>query len=105
MTEMSRGRESEPIEAWRNVGQAVNRAAELYLNELTLYLDWARDLEREILEQSLWTTQRLSRLEEKQLAFLVRLRESVPAVGTMPKGTETVVGMVDAVVRATEGAE
>ncbi len=102
---MSESRAKNTTEAWKNVGEAVNRAAGLYLDELTAYLDWARDLQREVLEQSLRTAERLSRLREKQLAFLVRLRESMPAMGTIPKGTETVVGMVDAVVRETGGAK
>ncbi len=105
MTEIGQPRLNDPAGAWRSVGEAVGRAAQLYLDELTMYLDWGRNLEREILDQSLRTTQSLSRLQAKQLAFLVRLRESVPAIGAMPKGTETVVGMVDAVVRETGGAD
>lgn len=105
MSESNRDYPHEANEAWKNVSEAVGRAAQLYVDELTAYLDWARDLQREILEQSLRTTQGFSRWEEKQLAFLARLRESIPAMGTMPNGTETVVGMVDAVVRETGGAE
>lgn len=105
MTEIHRSGERDPNEAWQKVGEAISRAGELYLSELTAYLDWVRDVQREILEQSLRTTERLSRLEEKHLAFLARLRESVPPIGAMPNGTETVVGMVDAVVREVGGAD
>lgn len=92
-------------EAWMKVGESVNHAAELYLNELSEYLNLAHDLQREILEQSLLTTEKVSRFGEKQMAFFARLRESIPAMGAVPKGTETVVGMVDRVVQETNRAE
>ena len=88
-------------DAWTRVGEAVNRATDLYLEELTAYLDWAHDLQHEFLEQSLVTTQRFSRLGEKQLAFFARMRENLPTPGTVPKGKKTVVGMVEAVVDET----
>jgi len=88
--------------AWTEVGAAVNRATELYVEELSAYLNWARDYQRELLEQSALTTQAISRFGEKQLAFVARIRESVPAFGIVPKGTETVAGMVEAIVQETE---
>ncbi len=88
--------------AWTEVGEAVNRATELYVKELSAYLDWTRDFQRELLEQSVVTSQAISRFGEKQLAFLARIRESVPAFGVVPKGTETVAGMVKAIVQETE---
>jgi hypothetical protein len=88
-------------EAWTNVADAVNRATDLYLKELSAYLHWAHDLQREILEQSITTAQEGSRFGERQLAFLARLRESAPAFATVPKGTETVAGMVEAIVQET----
>jgi hypothetical protein len=91
-------------DAWNRVGEAMGRATELYLKELTAYLDWARNVQREVLNQSLSTTQELSRLGEKQLAFAARLRESLPYPGSIPTGTETIVGMVDEVVKKTTGA-
>ena len=105
MNESNQSQGSELSEAWNRAGESVNRAAELYLKELADYLNWARDLQREILEQNLATTRKFSQWSEAQLAFLARLRESIPAIGTVPKGTETVAGMVDAVVRATGPAE
>jgi hypothetical protein len=88
--------------AWTKVGEAVDHATELYLTELSSYLDWARDFQRELLAQSVITAQEISRFGEKQLAFVARIRESVPAVGIVPKGTETVAGMVEAIVQETE---
>jgi hypothetical protein len=88
--------------AWTKVGDAVDHATELYMKELSSYLNWARDFQRELLAQSFITAQQISRFGEKQLAFMARIRESVPAVGIVPKGTETVAGMVDAVVQETE---
>ena len=89
-------------EAWTEVGEAVNHATELYLKELSAYLNWARGFQREILEESIIATQGISRFGAKQLAFLARVRESIPAFGTVPKGTETVAGMVEAIVQETE---
>jgi hypothetical protein len=87
--------------AWSEVGEALNHATELYLKELSAYLNWARDFQRELLEESIASTQAISRFGEKQLAFLARIRESVPAFGIVPKGTETVTGMVEAIVQET----
>ncbi len=88
-------------EAWGRVGDAVNHASELYLKELTAYMTWTRNVQREILGQALSTTQELSRMGERQLAFLVRLRENTPVPGAVPKGTETITGMVEGVVKET----
>jgi|HubBroStandDraft_1064217.scaffolds.fasta_scaffold06831_5 hypothetical protein len=88
--------------AWTDVGTAVNQATELYVKELSAYLNWAHGLQREVLEQSINVTQEISRLGARQLAFLARIRESVPAYGTVPKGTETVAGMVEAIIHETE---
>ncbi|MFZ0830885.1 MAG: hypothetical protein WCB18_01860 [Thermoplasmata archaeon] len=88
--------------AWTEVGNAVNRATELYVTELSAYLNWARDFQRELLEQSAISTQAISRFGEKQLAFFARIRENVPGFGIVPKGTETVAGMVEAIVQETE---
>ncbi len=90
-------------EAWTGVGEAVTHASALYVKELSAYLNWAQDFQRELLEQSIITTREISRFGEKQLAFLARIRESVPAFGIVPKGTETVAGMVEAIVREAEG--
>jgi hypothetical protein len=88
--------------AWTEVGEAVNQATELYVKELSAYLNWAHGFQREVLEQSITVTQEMSRFGARQLAFLARIRESVPAFGTVPKGTETVAGMVEAIVQETE---
>lgn len=90
-------------DAWNRVGEAVNAASSLYLRELNAYLSWARNVQREVLNQTFTTTQELSRLTERQLAFLVRLRENTPAFGTIPKGTETISAMVEGVVKETTG--
>lgn len=91
-------------DAWMRVGEAVGRTSQLYLKELAAYLDWAQSLQREVLDESIVVTQKLVRLGERQLAFWARLRDSVPAYGSVPKGTETVQGMVQAVVREAEHA-
>jgi hypothetical protein len=88
--------------AWTEVGGAVNRATELYVKEVSAYLNWARDFQRELLEESFLATQAISRFGEKQLAVFARIRESAPAFGVVPTGTETVAGMVDAIVQETE---
>jgi hypothetical protein len=88
--------------AWTGVEDAVDRATELYVTEVSAYLNWARDLQRELLEESLLATQAISRFGEKQLAFFARIRDRAPAFGGVPKGTETVAGMVEAVVQETE---
>jgi hypothetical protein len=88
--------------AWTDVGEAVTHASELYVKELSAYLNWAHGFQREVLEQSITVTQEVSRFGARQLAFLARIRESVPAYGTVPKGTETVAGMVEAIVQETE---
>jgi hypothetical protein len=90
-------------DSWNRVGEAVGRATELYLKELTAYLDWARNVQREVLNQSLATSQELSRLGERQLALAARLRESLPFPGAVPTGTETIAGMVEEVVKETTG--
>ena len=77
------------------------QASELYVKELSAYLNWAHGFQREVLEQSITVTQEISRFGARQLAFLARIRESVPAYGTVPKGTETVAGMVEAIVQET----
>jgi hypothetical protein len=87
--------------AWTDVGMAVTQASELYVKELSAYLNWAHGFQREVLEQSITVTQEISRFGARQLAFLARIRESVPAYGTVPKGTETVAGMVEAIVQET----
>ena len=87
--------------AWAKVGEAVNLASELYLKELSAYLDWAHGVQREVLEQELIASQELSRFGERQLAFLARLRERAPLFGNLPTGTETVQGIVQAVIRET----
>jgi hypothetical protein len=91
--------------AWREVGEAISRATELYRKELSAYLSWARDFQREILEESLTTTQSLARFGEKRLASWARIRESLPVFGLVPKGTQTVAGMVEAIVQETEPRE
>jgi hypothetical protein len=88
--------------AWTDVSSAMDHARELYVKELSAYLNWAHGFQREVLEQSITVTQEMSRFGARQLAFLARIRESVPAYGTVPKGTETVAGMVEAVVQETE---
>ena len=88
--------------AWTKVGEAVNYATELYVSEVSAYLNWARNFQRELLEESFLATQSISRFGEKQLAFLARIRENAPAFGVVPKGTETVTGMVEAIVQETE---
>ena len=88
-------------ETWPKVEEAVARASDLYVRELTDTLDWAQGMQREMLEQSLLTARAMARFGEQQLAFWARLRESVPLPGGLPKGTETVQGMVRAVVRET----
>jgi hypothetical protein len=93
--------ETSVSQAWTGVGEAVNRATELYVKELSAYLNWAHGFQREVLEQSITVTQEVSRFGARQLAFLARIRESVPAYGTVPKGTETVAGMVEAIVQET----
>lgn len=90
-------------ESWTRIGDAMNRASELYLKELSAYLGWARNVQREVLDQTLTTTRELSRLGERQLAFAARLRESIPVPGAVPKGTETIAGMVEGVVNETAG--
>ena len=105
MSENSSSNMKEVNETWTKVGEAVNQAGELYLAELGAYLTWAHDFQHEILEQTVITNERLSRIGENQLAFLARIRETTPLFGAVPKGTETVVGMVEAVVNATQRAE
>jgi len=105
MSETSNSRGQEVNDAWMRVGDAVNRAAGLYLKELAEYMNWTRNVQREILEQNVIVAQQFMRFGERQIAFFARMRENMPAIGTVPKGTETVVGMVDAVVRETGRTE
>lgn len=92
-------------DAWTGVGEAAREASELYVKELSAYLDWANGLQREILAQSLLTTQEISRFSARQMAFLARMRESLPLWGKLPSGMETVQGMVQAVVKEAEGSD
>jgi hypothetical protein len=105
MSESSSSRQREVNDAWMKVGEAVSRANDLYLKELAEYVDWSRNVQREILEHNIVVAEQFMRFGERQLAFFARMRENMPAPGTVPKGTETVVGMVDAVVRETGRAE
>lgn len=99
------GSATELTDAWTKVAESVTKATDLYLEELSEYLDWVRDFQREILAQSLVTSQNLSRWGEREWAYMARLRETIPAVGGIPKGPGTVAGMVDAVVRETARSE
>ena len=105
MNDSSKQSVNDMNEAWAQVGDAVHSASELYQDELAAYMSWSRDFQREVWEQGFITGQRVTRLWEEQWAFLVRLRDSIPSIGTVPKGTETVVGMVDAVVHEADTAE
>jgi hypothetical protein len=88
-------------EAWSRLRAAVNEATALYAKELSAYLTWTRDVQREVLEQNFELGRQANRIAVDQLAFYQRLRASFPPFGTVPKGTETIVGMVDAVLRET----
>lgn len=105
MNETTSSRLGDVNDAWMKVGEAVNRATDLYVKELAEFLNWSRNVQREILEQNIVVAEQFMRFGERQLAFFARMRENMPAIGTVPKGTETVVGMVDAVVRETGRAE
>jgi hypothetical protein len=105
MSESNSSRVREVNDAWMKVGDAVNRATGLYLKELAEYVNWSRNVQREILEQNIVVAEQFMRFGERQLAFFARMHENMPAIGTVPKGTETVVGMVDAVVRESGRAE
>jgi hypothetical protein len=105
MSETNSSRMREVNDAWMKVGEAVNRATDLYLKELAEYLNWSRNVQREIFEQNIVVAGQFMRVGERQLAFFARMRENMPAIGAVPKGTETVVGMVDAVVRESGRAE
>jgi hypothetical protein len=86
---------------WSKVGEAVQAAARLYLRETAAYLDWGQNLQREILEQAWRSARLLSQVGEERLAFWARLRQSMPAPGTVPNGTETIQGMVRQIVEET----
>ncbi len=83
---------------WSKVGKAVEEAARLYIRETAAYLEWSQNLQREVVEQAWRSTRLLSKVGEEQLAFWARLRQSMPAPGTVPNGTETIQGMVRQVV-------
>jgi hypothetical protein len=84
---------------WTKVATAVGEAARLYLHETAAYLDWGQYLQREVIEQA-WRSARLfSQVGEEQLAFWARLRQNMPAPGTVPNGTETIQGMVSEIVK------
>lgn len=85
----SRNSMNDVNEAWTKVGEAFNHATELYLKDLTTYLDWAQDFQREVLEETLSRTQQFYRLGEERMAFWSRIRESVPVTGTVSKGSKT----------------
>lgn len=85
----------EAKEAWDQVGKAMQRATELYLEELDLYLGWTRDVRHEVLAETLAMTQRLSQIGEAQLSFMKRLQRSVPFFGVIPpnrEGARTMAG-------------
>jgi len=75
-------------EAWDQVGKAMNQATELYLKELQAYLDWVQNVRKEVFEQTLATSQQLTRMGEAQYAFLAQMQRSVPLFGWIPKETE-----------------
>ena len=83
---------------WNKVGKAVEEAARLYVRETTAYLEWSQNLQREIMEQAWRSARLLSKVGEDQVAFWSRLRQSMPAPGTIPNGTETIQGMVRQIV-------
>ena len=76
-------------EAWEQVGSAVSQATELYLKELEAYLDWVRNVRKDVLEQALATGRQLSRMGEAQYAFLAQLQQDFPLFGWTPKPTNT----------------
>jgi hypothetical protein len=88
-------------DAWNQVQTAFEEANRLYLREMTAYLDWTQNLQKEILEQAWSTAQIFSRAGDESLAFWNRVRQSIPAPGAVPKGTATISGMVHEIVKAT----
>lgn len=84
----NKGDQNAMNEAWDQVGKAVNQATELYLKELQAYLDWVQNVRKEMFEQTLATSQQLSRMGEAQYAFLAQMQRNVPLFGWIPKETE-----------------
>lgn len=92
------------MNAWRNVGEVVARANSLGAREFEAYLNWAKNVQRDFLEYTWFTFRQVTKLQEDQLALFQRIRETTPVLGTTPKGTETIAGMVDEIVNQTRRA-
>jgi len=84
----TKGDQDEMNQGWDQVTKAVNQATELYLKEFETYLGWVQNVRKEMLEQTLATTQRISEMGEAQFAFLARMQKHFPLFSGMPKWTE-----------------
>jgi hypothetical protein len=85
----NKGDQNAMNEAWEKVGSAVNQATDLYLKELEAYLDWVRNVRKDVLEQTLATGRQLSRMGEAQYAFLAQMQQNLPLFGWIPRWTNS----------------
>lgn len=90
------------VNAWNGVGEAVNKASDRFVQELGAYLDWTSNLQKDILEYYWFGVRQFTRASGEQFAFLQRVATAVPTWGQVPKGTETISGMVNRVVNETK---
>ncbi len=91
--------------AWKEVGEAVSKASDLYLQELEAYLDWTKNVQKDLLEYYWFGLRQVTRAGEEQVALFQRLGATLPNWWKVPTGTETISGMVGNIVKQTQKEE
>jgi hypothetical protein len=92
----------ESMTAWKSVGETMSEATRLYMEETNAYLEWTKNMQKEALEYY-WAAMRvMANATRETTAFVQRLYETTPTWGQVPKGTETISGMVGNIVRETK---
>jgi hypothetical protein len=102
MNENIRERIDANVNAWKGANDQMSKASMLYLREMQAYMDWARNFQKEVMDYY-WAGMRLmTNVGRETSAFVQRIYETAPSFGQIPKGTETISGMVDNIVKQTK---
>jgi hypothetical protein len=87
------------VNAWKDASDQMSKASTLYMREMQAYMDWARNFQKEMMDYY-WAGMRLmTNVGRETSAFVQRIYETTPSWGQVPKGTETISGMVNSIVK------
>jgi hypothetical protein len=93
------------VSAWKETGDQMSRASALYLMEMRAYMEWSKNFQKEVMDYY-WAGMRLmTNVGRETTAFVQRIYETTPSWGQVPKGTETISGMVNNIVKETRKEE